>query len=142
MNYKKTNNMIKSFVVGFLLIISYSTYGQEFITDANFADKINEQHAFGNDKQNIVVVEFWANFNKDNAFEHWAKVKGVKYYRIDVATSPEMKKKYRIRMAPTVIIFNKGIEEEKFKAGLDLLVPMTLKELQESIEEVKTADSF
>jgi len=128
--------------VCFLLLISYTTYGQEFITDGNFHDKINQQHAFGNDKQNIVVVEFWANFNKDNAFKDWSKVKGVKYYRVDVATSPGMKKKYRIRMAPTLIIFNKGIEEEKFKAGLDLLCPINLKDLQESIEDAKTADSF
>ena len=45
-------------------------------------------------------------------------------------------------MAPTIIIFNQGIKEQVFKAGLDLLVPVTLEELMESIEELKTANKF
>tara|TARA_B110000285_G_scaffold35506_1_gene38181 strand:- start:120 stop:281 length:162 start_codon:yes stop_codon:yes gene_type:complete len=53
-----------------------------------------------------------------------------------------MKKKFRVRMAPTLIIFNQGIKEEVFKAGLDLLCPVTLVELVESIEELKTANKF
>ena len=47
-----------------------------------------------------------------------------------------------IGMAPTLIIFKDGINEESFKAGLDLECPVTLEELQEAIEEVKTAGSF
>tara|TARA_R110001592_G_scaffold121121_2_gene326353 strand:- start:329 stop:709 length:381 start_codon:yes stop_codon:yes gene_type:complete len=125
-----------------LVLMTLSSYGQEFITDKDFESKINERHAFGDDDQNIVVVEFWADFNKQNAFNEWDKVKGVKYFRMDVGTSPLMKKKYRIRMAPTLIIFNKGIKEETFKAGLDLECPVDLSELQEAVEEVKTADKF
>ena len=53
-----------------------------------------------------------------------------------------MKKKYRIRMAPTLIIFKDGINEESFKAGLDLECPVTLDELNEAIEEVKKAGQF
>ena len=104
--------------------------------------KINEKHAFGDDDQNIVVVEFWAKFNDVNAFQDWDKVEGVKYFRVDIAKSPEAKKKYRIRMAPTIIVFNKGIKEDSWKAGLDLECPVDLEELQEAIEEVKTADKF
>ena len=35
-----------------------------------------------------------------------------------------------------------GINEESFKAGLDLECPVSLDELQEAIEEVKTAGAF
>ena len=45
-------------------------------------------------------------------------------------------------MAPTIIIFKDGVAEESFKAGLDLECPVDLEELQEAIEEVKTADKF
>ena len=134
--------MRKLFISLFLLFMSFQGFGQEFITDDSFDDKINERHAFGDDDQNIVVVEFWAKFNEVNAFADWEKVKGVKYFRMDVGTSPLMKKKYRIRMAPTLIVFNKGIKETTFKAGLDLECPVDLDELQEAIEEVKTADKF
>ena len=134
--------MKKLFISLVLIFISFQGFGQEFITDDNFEAKINEKHAFGNDDQNIVVVEFWAKFNEANAFADWEKVKGVKYFRMDVGTSPVMKKKYRIRMAPTLIVFNKGIKETTFKAGLDLECPVDLEELQEAVEEVKTADKF
>tara|TARA_Y100000994_G_scaffold247132_1_gene251863 strand:- start:1237 stop:1641 length:405 start_codon:yes stop_codon:yes gene_type:complete len=134
--------MNKLFISLVLVFISFQGFGQEFITDDNFDAKINEKHAFGDDDQNIVVVEFWAKFNEVNAFADWEKVEGVKYFRMDVGTSPIMKKKYRIRMAPTLIVFNKGIKETTFKAGLDLECPVELDELQEAIEEVKTADKF
>ena len=133
---------MRNIVVSMLVLMTLNSYGQEFITDIDFESKINERHAFGDDDQNIVVVEFWADFNKQNAFNEWDKVKGVKYFRMDVGSSPLMKKKYRIRMAPTLIIFNKGIKEETFKAGLDLECPVDLSELQEAVEEVKTADKF
>ena len=45
-------------------------------------------------------------------------------------------------MAPTLIIFNKGIKEETFKAGLDLECPVTLEELEEALEELKIGDKF
>ena len=45
-------------------------------------------------------------------------------------------------MAPTLIIFKGGIKEVMFKAGLDLVLPADLKEIQESINEVNTASKF
>ncbi len=134
--------MKKNIILFIFLLISYIGYSQEYIDDSNFDDKINEQSAFGDDETNIVVIEFWAKFNEANAFADWDKVKGVKYYRVDVAKAPAAKKEYRVRMAPTLIIFKDGINEESFKAGLDLECPVTLDELLEAIEEVKTADQF
>ena len=134
--------MKKNIILFIFLLISYIGYSQEYIDDSNFDEKINEQSAFGDDETNIVVVEFWAKFNEANAFADWNKVEGVKYYRVDVAKAPAARKEYRVRMAPTLIIFKDGINEESFKAGLDLECPVTLDELLEAIEEVKTADQF
>ena len=134
--------MKKNIILFIFLLLSYVGYSQEYIYDSNFDDKINEQSAFGDDETNIVVVEFWAKFNEANAFADWDKVDGVKYYRVDIAKAPAAKKEYRIRMAPTLIIFKDGINEESFKAGLDLECPVTLDELLEAIEEVKTANQF
>ena len=125
-----------------LLLSSLSIYSQEFIDDSNFEEKINQRHAFGDDEFNIVVIEFYVEFNKQNAFKEWEQLKGIKYFRADMQHAPEMKKKFRVRMAPTLIIFNQGIKEEVFKAGLDLICPVTLAELVESIEELKTANKF
>ena len=134
---------MKNFNLTLLLLLSFlSIYSQEFIDDSNFEEKINQRHAFGDDEFNIVVIEFCVEFNKQNAFKDWNKLTGVKYFRADMKQTQEMKKKFRVRMAPTLIIFNQGIKEEVFKAGLDLICPVTLAELVESIEELKTANKF
>jgi len=125
-----------------LLLSSLSIYSQEFIDDSNFEEKINQRHAFGDDEFNIVVIEFYVDFNKQNAFKDWDKLTGVKYFRVDISKAPEAKKEFRVRMAPTLIVFNQGIKEEVFKAGLDLVCPVTLEELMESIKELKTANKF
>tara|TARA_B100001564_G_scaffold276197_1_gene237963 strand:+ start:793 stop:1194 length:402 start_codon:yes stop_codon:yes gene_type:complete len=133
---------MKNFILVLLLLFSTNVFTQEFINDDNFESKINQKHAFGDDQFNIVVVEFWVKFNEQNAFKDWEKISGIKYFRADIQHVPTMKKKFRVRMAPTIIIFNQGIKEQVFKAGLDLLVPVTLEELMESIEELKTANKF
>ena len=125
-----------------LLSLPFSLFSQDWADDSNFDDIINSTSAFGDDESTIVVVEFWAKFNEANAFADWNKVEGAKYYRVDLAKAPKAKKEYRVRMAPTIIIFKDGINEESFKAGLDLECPVTLDELMEAIEEVKTANQF
>lgn len=125
-----------------LLCLPTLSFTQQYIDDSNFDDKISEKSAFGDDESTIVVIEFWASFNEANAFPDWDKIEGAKYYRVDLAKAPKAKKEYRVRMAPTLIIFKDGINEESFKAGLDLECPVTLEELQDAIEEVKKAGQF
>ena len=125
-----------------LLLISFNMSAQEWITDDNFDSKINERKAFGDDESLPVAVEFYAKFNDANKFGDWDKLENVIYYRADISTSPEAKKKYKVRMAPTLIIFKDGIKEVIFKAGLDLVLPVELKEIQEAINEINTASQF
>ena len=72
----------------------------------------------------------------------WSGIKGGPYYRVNIADAPLAKKKYRVRMAPTVIIFKEGDKNTVFKAGLDLLFPANLNDINEAIEEAKLADKF
>lgn len=125
-----------------LLLITFNSFGQEFITDDNFDSKINEKQAFGDNQTKPVIVEFYAKFNDANKFEQWSELKDVIYYRADIAACPVAKKKYKVRMAPTLIIFKDGIKETVFKAGLDLMLPADLNEIQEAVDEVNTASQF
>ena len=125
-----------------LLLFSLTTYGQNWITDDNFDGKINERSAFGDDQSLPVVVEFWAEFNDGNKFEDWDKLKNVVYYRADITKCSAAKKKYKVRMVPTIIIFKEGIKETMFKAGLDLMLPAELSEIQEAVNEVNEASAF
>ncbi len=122
--------------------MSFSLSAQEWVVDDNFESKINERKAFDDDQTLPVIVEFYAKFNDANKFEDWDKLKDVIYYRADISNNPNAKKKYKIRMAPTLIIFKDGIKETVFKAGLDLVLPVDLKEIQETINEINNANKF
>jgi thiol-disulfide isomerase/thioredoxin len=134
------------YIIAFLL--TFNLYGQEevpleyWIDDSNFENKINEKEAFGSNLEQTVVVEFWAKFNEKNCFGDWDKLEDVVYYRVDIAKAPQAKKKYKVRMAPTLIIFKGGVKETVFKAGLDLVLPADLQEIQESINEINNASKF
>jgi len=125
-----------------LLLICFNAYGQEWVTDDDFDSKINKKEAFGDNQTLPVIVEFWAEFNDGNKFTEWNKLEDVVYYRADITKCPLVKKKYRVRMVPTIIIFKEGIKEIMFKAGLDLMLPAELNEIQETINEVNQASKF
>ncbi len=125
-----------------LLLLCFNAYGQEWIDDSNFDNKINERSAFGDDQTLPVVVEFWAEFNDGNKFMEWNKLTNVIYYRADISLCPAAKKKYKVRMVPTLVIFKEGIKETIFKAGLDLILPAELNEIQKAVDEINTASRF
>ena len=131
-----------------LILIPFISFAQVdvpekyWIDDSEFENKINEKVAFGDDNNKPVVVEFWAKFNEANCFNEWEKLQDATYYRVDIAKAPGAKKKYKVRMAPTIILFKDGIRETVWKAGLDLELPTNLEEIQEAINEVNQASKF
>ena len=133
---------MRKLILILMLALPFASFSQTWADDSSLDDILNSQSAFGDDETSIVVVEFWAKFNEANAFSDWNKLQGVQYVRVDIAKAAKAKKEYRIRMAPTIIIFKDGVAEESFKAGLDLACPVDLDELQEAIEEVKLAGAF
>ena len=127
----------------FLMGQQYSKVPKKhWINDNNFEEKIDIKDAFGDDNTSIVIVEFWVKFNQENCFIKWEELEGVTYHRIDIATAPIAKKKYRVRMAPTLILFVDGIKTEVFKAGLDLVLKEDLAEIQSAIDEAKLSSQF
>ena len=125
-----------------ILFSQASVPDKNWINDSDFEKKIAQVSSFGENNFNTIIIEFWAEFNKENCFADWNKIKNAKYYRVDISKAPKAKKKYRVRMAPTLIIFKNGEKQVSFKAGLDLLLPADLAEIQEAINEVNTASSF
>ena len=112
-----------------------------WLDDSNFEETISSG-AFGDDNENTIVIEFWAKFNEANCFAEWDQLEEADYYRVDISKAPKIKKEYRIRMAPTILIFKSGVVEESFKAGLDLLLPTDLNEIQDAIHEINQQSKF
>jgi len=146
MSYLKTNKMKNLLFLIFLLpTITYSQSevpDKYWLNDSNYEEVVNTKGAFDDSESEIIVVEYWAKFNEKNCFSSWKELKNVSYYRVDIAQSPLAKKKYRVRMAPTLFVIKEGVIEYKYKAGLDLLVPVTLKEIQADIDELKKSSQF
>jgi len=141
LTYKKETDM-KKFIVIILILLSNLIYSQQILTDADFEQAVEGRSAFQDDNISIVVVEFWASFNDDNSFEHWNKVKGVKYYRCDIAKASKAKKKYKVRTIPHIIIFKDGFDEVHFKAGLDFKISESLEDIQKEINELLNESKF
>ena len=141
---------MKNYFLLILLLFPVFLMGQQYskvpkkywIDDNNFEEKIDIKDAFGDDDTSIVIVEFWVKFNQENCFIKWEELEGVTYHRIDIATAPIAKKKYRVRMAPTLILFVDGVKTEVFKAGLDLVLKEDLAEIQSAIDEAKLSSQF
>ncbi len=137
--------MKKAYLI--LILFTGSLFGQQnvpdkyWITDSDFEESISGKDAFGDDNP-VVIVEFWAKFNEKNCFADWDKIENAKYFRVDISQAPNAKKKYKIRMAPTLIIFKEGIKETVFKAGLDLMLKESTADIQSAIDEVNTASRF
>jgi len=153
MNYKNKGNM-KNLLIIICLLISTITFAQDqrnflkWVSDKTFEEKVTGYGAYeDHSDHDVIVVEFYAEFNKDNAFKDWAKIDkldGVKYYRCDIATSPKLKKELRIRMAPTILIYIKGDAYIKFtaKAGLDLVCPVDYDKLVRAIKVVQEESQY
>ena len=145
MNYKNKGNM-KNLLIIVCLLLSTITFAQDqrnflkWVSDKTFEEKVTGYGAYeDHSDHDVIVVEFYADFNKDNAFKDWAKIDkmdGVKYYRCDIATSPKLKKELRIRMAPTILLYIKGDAYIKFtaKAGLDLVCPVDYDKLVRALK--------
>lgn len=147
MNYSKEDNMKKILFIIFLFL-STNAFAQQWVSDKDFDTKVIGYEAFeDNSIHDVIVVEFYAEFNKDNAFKDWKKIDdldGVQYYRCDIATSPKLKKDLKIRMAPTLLLYIRGDAYIKFtaRAGLDLKCPVDFDKLVRAIEVVKRESQF
>lgn len=133
---------MRKFIVIILMLLSSLIYSQQVLTDVDFEQAVEGRSAFQDDNISIVVVEFWASFNDDNSFEHWNKVKGVKYYRCDIAKAPKAKKKHKVKTIPHIIIFKDGFDEIHFKAGLDFTISESLEDIQKEIDVLKKESKF
>jgi thiol-disulfide isomerase/thioredoxin len=89
------------------------------------------------------VVEFWADWNKDNMCTEWlVDIEGAKYYIMDV--NSDKAKEYKIKVLPTLIILNDGIEVDRFEGNIQFqLCPRrTPKKVQAIINELDNLNRY
>ena len=97
----------------------------KYLTEDSFDKAINT---------GVVVIEFVASFAEP--FGDWQKIKDGEYYRVDIEKAPNLKKKYRVRTVPTIIVFNNGFKELTYKANIMFELEVTAEEIHEDIEDL------
>ena len=100
---------------------------QEVITASNFDSKI---------AKDISVVEFWADWNKQNQFSDIVKIKEAGKYRVDIMNDAGLQAEYNITAIPTVIIFDNGVEKERFNANIMFQLEADKQTIQNSVDTI------
>ena len=88
----------------------------------------------------VCVVEFNASFNAVNSVDWLDELSDCKGRRVDIAAEPELQKKHKIVVVPTVIVFNDGEEVERFQANIMMQLEATQDEVQEAVDEIIMSD--
>lgn len=94
----------------FFLLLSGSAYGQNALVHVN------------------------AEFNQSNDWYGLESVKGVKVYNGYLENNSSMKERYNISKVPTLILYRDGEEIERWEAGLDMKLKVTITEVQNKID--------
>ena len=100
---------------------------QETITASNFDNKI---------AKDVVAVEFWAEWNQANQFNELVKLKDTSVYRVDIMHCSDLQTEYNITAIPTVVIFDNGVEKERFNANIMFQLEADKKVIQNSIDTI------
>ena len=89
----------------------------------------------------IQVTQFNASWNSSNEVP-WVMDLGDcnTYSYTDIAKNPDLAKKHKIAVVPTIIIFKDGEEASRFQADLSFKMLATKEEVQEEIDNLMMSD--
>ena len=95
----------------------------------------------GTASSQITVTHFNAGWNESNGVDWIMKLKDcdTKGY-VDIAKNPELQKKHKIAVVPTIIIFKDEEEVARFQADLSFKMLATREEVQDEIDEQLMSD--
>jgi len=120
------SNYLYILIMTFMFLCG-TAFSQDFVTADNFKNKI---------AKDVVVVEFWAEWNQMNQFNELNKLKGCNVYRIDIMSFMDVQMNYNVTAIPTVIIFDNGIEKERFNANVMFKLDADKKTVQHSVDTI------
>ena len=121
------NRYLYTFVIVVLIALG-NCNAQGFINEENFDDKI---------AKDIIAVEFWAGWNSANEFAELETLKQCEKYRVDIGVNSKLQTDFSVVSVPTVIIFDNGVEKERFAANIMFQLEADKKTIQNSIDTIK-----
>ena len=127
---------MKKLMIFGLLMLS-TLFGQlKDLTDENFEKAT---------KRGMVVVEFYAGWNKANIvtlLDKWDNFEVNRVYRVDVETYDKIMTSQGIVVLPTIIFYLDGEEAGRLQGNMKFQLETTEKELNKMVEEIYNKDKF
>lgn len=114
-------------LLAFFFFLIGMAKGQEFVSSDNFDNKI---------AKDIVVVEFWVEWNSSNEFVEITKLKECEVYRVDIGLCSKIQNEYNVSAVPTVIVFENGEERERFNPNIMFQLEVDKKTIQHSVDTI------
>jgi len=110
-----------------LSLLTLSLSAQEFVSSSSFDSKT---------AKGTVVIEFWAEWNAGNQVDFLPSLKDCESYRVCIVKGADVQKKYKVTAIPTVIIFDNGVEQERFNPNIMMQLVATKKKVQKAIDNI------
>tara|TARA_R100001463_G_scaffold49337_1_gene99072 strand:+ start:772 stop:1161 length:390 start_codon:yes stop_codon:yes gene_type:complete len=114
-------------LLGVLFFVVGSAFGQDFVSSDNFSKTI---------AKDVVVVEFWVEWNSANQFAELNKLKECEKYRVDIGKCSKIQNKYSVASIPTVLVFENGEERERFGPNIMFQLDVDKKTIQHSVDTI------
>ena len=83
-----------------------------------------------------IVIEFWADWNDSNKCQFLGNLKDCRVYRICIEENPDLAESYKIKVLPTIIVFNKTEEIKRYKGNLLFKLDVEKKEIQSVVDSL------
>tara|TARA_R110000796_G_scaffold83590_3_gene182789 strand:+ start:20298 stop:20666 length:369 start_codon:yes stop_codon:yes gene_type:complete len=110
-----------------LSLLTLSLSAQEFVSSSSFDSKT---------AKGTVVIEFWAEWNAGNQVNFLPSLKDCESYRLCIVKGADVQKEYKVTAIPTVIIFDNGVEQERFNPNIMMQLTATKKKVQKAIDNI------
>ena len=108
-----------------------------FLWAATYVTVVEDKEVCGS---GICVVEFNASFNAQNSVPWIENLDDCETARVDIATAPDLQRKHKIVVVPTIVVFNEGEEQERFQANIMMTMDATIEEVQEAVDDIMLND--
>ena len=83
-----------------------------------------------------LVIEFWADWNDSNKCHFLSNLKDCRVYRVCIEDYPDLAESYKIKVLPTIIVFNKTEQIATFKGNLMFKLDVEKKDIQAVIDSI------
>jgi len=83
-----------------------------------------------------IVVEFWADWNDSNKCYFLSSLKDCRKYRVCIEDNPDLAESYKIKVLPTIIVFNKKKIIRTWKGDLLFKLNVEKQEIQAVIDSI------